>query len=229
MSESSEDFDDLTEQLAGLATSTVPAAVTSAITVSADGRVLTVACADGLGRLLDEQQYEIDEGPCLQAIRTAAVVSVPDLASDTRWNGYPPRILAHGISAVHCAPLMVRGQALGALNMYSSTPHGFDAPAIQHLIAGLANLAAAGMAGALANYDEITLTSRLRRALSTRGVIDQAIGIIIAAQHCSPTEAFDVLRKVSQARNIRLHQVAAELVNRTAQPQRAPTGSDAHL
>ena len=124
---------------------------------------------------------------------------------------------------------MVRGKALGALNMYSRTAHAFDAPAIQDLFAGLGNLAAAGMAGALANYDEITLTSRLRRALSTRGVIDQAIGIIIAAQHCTPTEAFDVLREISQTRNVRLHQVAADLVNRTAGQHDPGTGSsDTH-
>ena len=219
----SESFDDLTQQLAVLAANTVPAATTCGITVTADGRVLTAASADGLGRLLDEHQYEIDEGPCLQAIRTATHVSAPDLATEIRWNGYPPRIVAHGIAAVHSAPLMVRGKPLGALNMYSATPHAFDEPAVQDLIRGLANLAAAGMAGALANYDEITLTSRLRRALSTRGVIDQAIGIIIAAQHCTPAEAFDVLRGVSQARNIRLHEIAADLVDRTANGARGDT------
>ena len=90
-----------------------------------------------------------------------------------------------------------------ALNMYSAAPHSFDADAV-HLIGGLANLAAAGMAGALASYD-ISLTSRLRRALGTRGAIDQAIGIIIAGQPCTLAEALDVLRRVSQTRNLRLH------------------------
>ena len=112
-------------------------------------------------------------------------------------------------------PLLVRGRALGALNMYARTGHAFDAPA-RDLIGALGNLAAAGLAGALANFDEITLTNHLRRALSTRGVIDQAIGIVIAHQHGTPAQAFDVLRGISQARNVRLHQVALDLVERTA-------------
>jgi GAF domain-containing protein len=212
-------FDELTQQVAELAARTVPVAATCAITVAVDGRPLTVAAADGLGRLLDEQQYVLDEGPCLQAVRTREPVRSDDLATDTRWDGYPARALAHGIGAVYSVPLLVGGRALGALNMFAGAAHAFDAPA-RDLIGALGNLAAAGMAGALANYDEITLTGHLRRALSTRGVIDQAIGIVIAHQHCTPAQAFDVLRGISQARNIRLHQIAAELVERTAtQPQ----------
>jgi AmiR/NasT family two-component response regulator len=73
------------------------------------------------------------------------------------------------------------------------------------------------------NFDEITLTNRLRRALSTRGVIDQAVGIVIAHQHLTPEEAFGVLRRISQSRNVRLHEVASELVTRASTD--APPGS----
>ena len=67
-----ESFDDLAEQIAQLAARTLPTAATCAITVSVADRAMTVATADPLGRLLDEQQYDIDEGPCLEAIRTRA-------------------------------------------------------------------------------------------------------------------------------------------------------------
>ncbi|GAA4731024.1 ANTAR domain-containing protein [Actinomycetospora chibensis] len=71
------------------------------------------------------------------------------------------------------------------------------------------------MFDALTDFDEITLTSNLCHALNTRGVIDQAIGIVIAHQQGTPAEAFDVLRSISQARNFRLPQVATDLVERT--------------
>ena len=208
-------FDELTQQIADLAARTVPAAATCAITVAVDDRPLSAAASDSLGALLDEQQYDIHEGPCLEAVRTREPVRADDLARETRWDGYPPRVLAHGVGSVYSVPLLVRGRALGALNMYARTAHAFDAPA-RDLIRALGNLAAAGLAGALANFDEITLTSNLRRALSTRGVIDQAIGIVIAHQHGTPAQAFDVLRSISQTRNVRLHQVATDLVERTA-------------
>ena len=65
------------------------------------------------------------------------------------------------------------------------------------------------------HYDQATLTDHLRTALSSRSVIDQAIGIIIGMQRCPPQVAFDMLRTVSQNRNIPLRDVAADLVART--------------
>ena len=206
--------DDLTKQIAQLATRTVPGAATCAITMSVAGRTLTVASADPLGRLLDEQQYDIDEGPCLQAIRTEEIVTVDDLATETRWDGYPARALAHGVAAVYSSPLMVRGQCLGALNVYAREPHPFTDHA-KATIAAFTNLTSAGIAGALRGAQDLTLTDQLRAALTSREVIDQAIGIIIGQQHCTPRQAFAVLRTISQTRNIRLSQVAAELVEGT--------------
>jgi GAF domain-containing protein len=209
-----ESVDDLTQQIAQLATRTVPGAATCAITMSVAGRTLTVASADALGRLLDEQQYDIDEGPCLQAIRTEQIVAVDDLATETRWDGYPARALAHGIAAVYSTPLMVRGQCLGALNLYARSPHPFTGDA-KTIIAAFTNLTAAGIAGALRGAQDVTLTDQLRAALTSREVIDQAIGIIIGQQHCTPRQAFAVLRTISQTRNIRLSQVAMDLVEGT--------------
>ncbi|MDQ3827623.1 MAG: ANTAR domain-containing protein, partial [Actinomycetota bacterium] len=65
---------------------------------------------------------------------------------------------------------------------------------------------------ALRHYDEITLSDHLRIALSSRSVIDQAIGIVMAQRHCDPHTAFATLRTISQRRNIKLRTVAAELV-----------------
>ena len=207
-------FDELMQQIAELAARTIPAAATCAITMAVDGRVYTVASADALGRLLDEHQYHLDDGPCLQALRTGLIVSSPDLSREDRWNGYPTRALAHGVSAVYSSPLIVRADSIGVLNLYATTSDAFDT-ASTDLAAQLTHLAAIAITGAIRNYGSLTLTDHLRTALASRSVIDQAIGIIIAAQHCTPEEAFAVLRGISQNRNTRLHTVARELVKRT--------------
>ena len=62
------------QAVADLAGRAVPAASTCGITLSENGHVITVASADAMARLLDEQQYELDTGPCLEALRTATVV-----------------------------------------------------------------------------------------------------------------------------------------------------------
>ncbi|HKC28568.1 MAG TPA: GAF and ANTAR domain-containing protein, partial [Jatrophihabitans sp.] len=212
-------FEELMQRIADLSARVVPAAATCGITLAEDGHVITVASADALARLLDEQQYELDMGPCLESLSTAAIVTSDDLTREARWNGYPPRAVAHGVQSVYSSPLLVNGTPIGALNMYAVTPHAFDADA-RAAVAQLTALTAATMTAAMRHYDEATLTDHLRAALSSRSVIDQAIGIVIGVQHCPAQEAFDILRTVSQNRNIPLREVAAELVARTSQGSR---------
>jgi GAF domain-containing protein len=208
-------FEDLMQQIAQLAVRTVPGAATCGISFAQDGHVVTVASADALARLLDEQQYELEDGPCLQAMATAQVVSAPDLRSESRWDGYPARALAYGVGGVYSSPLQVNDRTLGAINMYAGSADAFDDVA-RATIAQLTSLTAATITAALRHYDEATLTDHLRSALSSRAVIDQAIGIIISVQRCTPTEAFEILRTASQHRNIPLRQVAADLVTATS-------------
>jgi GAF domain-containing protein len=210
-------FEDLMQAVADLAGRAVPAAATCGITMSQDGHVITVASADPLARLLDEQQYEVQDGPCLEAIRTARVVLADDLSAETRWDGYPAMAVAHGVRSVLSSPLLVNTTPIGALNLYASTEHAFDADS-RAAAAQLTGLAAATLTAAMRHYNEVTLTDHLRTALSSRSVIDQAIGIIIGMQRCPPDTAFDILRTVSQNRNIPLRDVAADLVAKTINP-----------
>ncbi|MCY7342336.1 MAG: hypothetical protein LH603_10975 [Pseudonocardia sp.] len=76
---SSESYEELLQSAAELSVRTIAGVTISGITLSQDGHVLTVASADELAGLLDEQQYERDEGPCLQALYTGEVVEAVDL------------------------------------------------------------------------------------------------------------------------------------------------------
>ena len=121
------------------------------------------------------------------------MVHADDLTAETRWDGYPAMAVAHGVRAVLSSPLLVGDAAIGALNLYAVTAHAFD----RRLPGGgrqLTALAAATVTAAMRQYDQTTLTDHLRTALSSRSVIDQAIGIIIGMQRCPPETAFDILR-----------------------------------
>lgn len=210
-------FEDLMQKVADLSGRAVPAASTCGITLSEDGHVITVASADPLARLLDEQQYEVDDGPCLQALRTGQVVLSDDLSKETRWDGYPAMAVAHGVRSVYSSPLLVEDQPIGALNLYATTAGTFTDDS-RAAASQLTALAAATITAALRHYDEATLTDNLKIALSSRSTIDQAIGIIMGMQRCPPETAFDILRTVSQNRNIPLRVIAAELVTKTISP-----------
>ena len=211
---SSSSFEHLMQSVADLSGRAVPAAVTCGITLSECGHVITVASSDSLAKLLDEQQYELDAGPCLQALRTGTVVLADDLSVETRWTGYPALALAHGVRSVLSSPLLAGDRPIGALNLYATKAGAFDADA-QSAAAQLAALAAATATAALLHFDQASLTDHLRTALSSRSVIDQAMGIIIGMQRCPPETAFDVLRTASQNRNVPLREVAADLVATT--------------
>jgi GAF domain-containing protein len=97
------------------------------------------------------------------------------------------------------------------LNLYARVSRAFSA--VDRQLAGLlAGQAAIAVTAALRHYDEVTLSDHLPIALSSRSVIDQAIGIVMAQRRCDPDVAFATLRTISQRRDIKLRTVTAELV-----------------
>jgi GAF domain-containing protein len=170
-----------------------------------------VAAADRHASQIDQHQYEQGSGPCLDALRTASVVHVADVCRERRWGGLDAVMVSRGVRSVLAVPLVVRDGAVGVLNLYASAVGGFD-ERDQQLARALAAHAAIAVTAALRTYDQVSLTDNLRIALSSRSVIDQAIGIVMGRERCSADQAFDVLRKVSQQRNTKLRHVATEVV-----------------
>ena len=217
---STDSFVELVQGVAELSVRVINPVATCGITLAQDGRVITVASADALARELDEQQYEHDTGPCLQALASGEVVEAVDMTAEDRWQDYPSIAVGHGILAVLSTPLIVEGKPVGVLNLYARAPRAFSAVDRQ-LAELLAGQAAIAVTAALRHYDEVTLSDHLRIALSSRSVIDQAIGIVMAQQGGDPDEAFAALRMISQRRNIKLRTIAAELVDDTRRRSQA--------
>jgi GAF domain-containing protein len=208
---STQTFEDLVQGVAELSVRTVGPAATCGITLAQDGRVITVGASDSLATQLDEQQYEHHTGPCLEALKIGEVVEAVDLAVETRWGVYPAVAISYGIQSVLSTPLIVNDQSVGVLNLYARTALAFS-DVDRQLALLLAGQATIAITAALRHYDEITLSDHLRTALSSRSIIDQAIGILMGQQRCGPEEAFALLRAASQQRNIKLREVAANLV-----------------
>ena len=115
----------------------------------------------------------------------------------------------------------MEGKPVGVLNLYARATQAFS-KVDRQLADLLAGQAAIAVTAALRHYDEVTLSDHLRIALSSRSVIDQAIGIVMAQRRCDPDTAFGTLRTISQRRNIKLRTVAAELVDATQSSQDNP-------
>jgi transcriptional regulator with GAF, ATPase, and Fis domain len=205
---------DLLQQIAEAACEVVPATTNCSVSLERNGTFHSVAIANEKARHLDDLQYEHGDGPCLEAIRTAREVLSQDLKADDRWGSFRSAMVDHGIQSTMALPLQVDHDTQAALNVYSEDLGAFDekAAVLARLVAGQA---ATVLSGVLRHRDQAALAEQLRTALSSRAVIDQAMGVIMAHQGCPPAEAFAVLRKASQDRNVKLRVIAQEIVDST--------------
>jgi len=199
------------QQLAELSAAVVVPPSSCGITLRRGTEISTVASSGELASQADELQYGHGQGPCLQAMRTAEVVQVPDLVADDRWDRYRGHAVAQGVRSSLSLPLIVDGTGIGALNLYSDGPHHFSAAEIAHANA-FARQASILLTLVMRQAEATELSEQLQQALVTRAVLDQAMGIVMARQRCSATEAFEILRTASQHRNVKMTTVATELI-----------------
>ena len=176
-----------------------------------DGQPATVASSGPLATEVDESQYAVDSGPCLQAIAEGEVVLVLDLATETRWPQYTARAIATGVGSSLSIPLPVDGAYVGALNVYSRTANAFDKTAVK-VGQDLAAYAAIVLNNAGLYFTATTRADQLAQALQSRAVIDQAKGILMGARRCTADEAFQILVRLSQQSQRKLRDVAQALV-----------------
>jgi transcriptional regulator with GAF, ATPase, and Fis domain len=173
---------------------------------------------------IDTVQYEeLHEGPCITCMELRRACVSGSLGSDKRWPHFGGRVARMGVHSALSLPLMVGDEVIGAINAYARSRDAFGEHAVQ-LGSQFAEPAAVSVYNAqlLARAQE--RTKALQRALDSRAVIDQAIGIIRSRSGVSAEVAFDRLIRHSQTENIKLYVVAERMVEEAARRARARHG-----
>jgi PAS domain S-box-containing protein len=208
---------DVLDQAVYVAGQAMPGDVQASISlVDKDGRLQTPSSTGKLAAACDRAQYELGEGPCLQAMWDEQVMRIDDLSAETRWPAWAAQAEALGAGSLLACQLATPRDALGALNLYSSRPYAFDATA-----ALLLPVLAAQVGIALAR---VRNEANLHAAIESRQLIGQAVGILMERHRLSPTAAFDLLVKASQSSQLKLREIAIR-VNETGQE---PTDAARH-
>jgi GAF domain-containing protein len=154
---------------------------------------------------VDAVQFEVSQGPCLDAIVDDQIFKTDDLATETRWPLFAQRAHAEtGIRSMLGIRLFARGRTMGALNLMSTRPAAFDESSLS-TAALFAALAAVALNAAQTE-------ETLHLALKSRDIIGQAMGILMERHHITDKEAFRRLSEASQGLNIRLKDVADHVV-----------------
>jgi GAF domain-containing protein len=208
---SSGDLNDFLDDLVHLAVRQTPNSRACGLTLARSGGAVTVSCTGPLAEQADERQYQLDDGPCLQAMRDGVVVRVEDMLTESRWAGYPGLAADVGVRSSLSLPLTVDGRSRGALNLYATEPGAFDAADVA-VASRWAGQAAGALSVAMRIADGDERAEQLRGGLDTRTVIGQAIGLVMAQERCTAEQAFALLKHSSQRRNVKLRDVAAGLV-----------------
>jgi GAF domain-containing protein len=172
-----------------------------------------VAASSEATRVLGLFELQSDEGPCVDCYRSGQPVANHDLTTaNNRWPRFAAEALAAGFRSVHALPLRLRGFVIGALNLLHIEPGNLqraDVDAAQAL-ADVATIAIIQHRSAL---DAQVVTAQLNHALNSRVVIEQAKGILAERKSLDMDQAFARLRRHARSHNLRLADVARELIS----------------
>ena len=209
-----EELHNVLQQLTVLAEHTVGASQSASITVVQDGRHRTSNSTGRDALAIDQAQYEQDDGPCLQAMRSKRQLQVAVAERPDGWARFGEAASDLGVAGVLSTPLKRPDEeVVGALNIYADEADGFtpDDRSTAELIGGLAAIV---VGRSLALLGSSRLNDQLREALATREIIGEAKGILMESQSCNRDQAFDILLRASQRENRKLRDVAEDLVLR---------------
>ena len=205
---------DTLQSILALALRSIPGCHAASVTVLDDkGQPSTFAGTDEETYELDRRQYLLMDGPCLDAARRQQVNRWSLREAEQRWPEFTSLAKELGLRSYLSAGLSMAGRPVGALNLSSHDDDGFDR--LDEELISLFTAPAAAAIVVISRYSEARdLAAQLEQALRSRAVIDHAIGIIMAESHCDAAQAFAALSRASNNRNMKLRELATEIVTR---------------
>ncbi|MDQ6697290.1 MAG: GAF and ANTAR domain-containing protein [Actinomycetota bacterium] len=177
------------------------------------GDLRVVAASAEQIELLELFELQSEEGPCVDSYRSGDAVMATDLLEAEKWPRFGPETLTAGYRAVQALPLRLRGQVIGALNLFRVEPGGLRGHELQ-VCQAIADVATIGLLQARALRESQVLANQLSAALNSRVVIEQAKGVLAERTGVDMETAFRLLRSHARDRNRRLAEVARDVVER---------------
>ena len=204
-------IEQLLERYLELAKIGVPGLDEASITLLRAEEPYTASFTGELALGADELQYERGSGPCIDAGQSGNLIQVHDMREETRWPDYAIAVVAQGVRSSLSVPLPLQTDLIGALNCYARSAGALN-DSVDAAVEIASHIAVA-LANAFAHQESATLAADMRAAMASRAVIEQAKGVIMAQNRCSPDDAFDILRRASMGRNMKLRDLATVIVH----------------
>ena len=205
-----ETFEEVYDTIVSLAVSVVDGCHHASIMLRAkDGSFETVASTDETARVVDRLERLHREGPCLDAIVEDAPQFEDDLSEPhPQWPVFAREVVAQTSVRSAAGFRIIAGDSkIGALDLFSDKVKGINPRSADQAI-----ILAAFASVAVSTLHRREEARTLAAGLESNREIGKAIGLLMAFHKVSDTQAFDMLRKTSQDMNIKLAEVAREVV-----------------
>lgn len=193
-----------------LAVSVIPSCEEAGVTLENDGRATTRVSTGPTAETVDAYQYEIDEGPCVEAGDSGRPVLIGDMAHEMRWPRFASFAASQGVQSSYAIPMSLKSEVIGVLNLYS-VDDAFGS-ADEQIGIRFAEQAALAVSHASTFAKTRDMIDHLHRALETRDVIGAAVGIMMQRDNLTMDAAFASLTEISQHQNRKLREVAENIV-----------------
>ena len=204
------------QRLCRAAASSLPATGVGVSVMASAENPATLAASDAGSAAIEELQFTVGEGPCIDAYTTGRPVFAPDLAvaARVRWQGYAPAAQEHGVRAAFAFPLQIGAARLGALDVYRDEPGSLSTATVAEALT-FADAAMTGLLDAQQRSNEDGDAPALDDALDNRFELYQAQGMVAIQLGVSLHEAMIRIRAYAYAHNRPLGDVADDIVART--------------
>ena len=210
-----DDFDvlDLLHVLTTRCAELLDAAAAGLMLADSDGQLRVTVASSENARLLDVFQIQSDEGPCLDCYRSGEPVRAQSLGdTGTRWPRFASAAVEQGFTAVVALPLRLRGEVIGALNLFGDSGGVAITEQEIPIAQAMADAATIAILQDRLARDRTLLTDQLQIALNSRIAIEQAKGALSNRLDIGTDEAFTLLRNRARSDRRRLVEVAAEVM-----------------
>jgi hypothetical protein len=176
------------------------------------GELRVAAASSEAAGLVELFQIQNDEGPCLDCFRTGRAVTAADLAGpDQRWPRFAATAFRAGFRRVEALPMRLRGQVIGALNLFGAGPESLGQADLR-IAQALADVATIGLLHEQNVRRGEAVAEQLQAALTSRVVIEQAKGKLAERLGIDMDQSFKLLRDYARSSNLRLTEVARHFV-----------------
>ncbi|MEB0306296.1 GAF and ANTAR domain-containing protein [Cryobacterium sp. 10I1] len=189
--------------------------------VSTFGDILAaekISASDAQSFRLDELQFDLGEGPCWDALQTAAPVLEPDIRKrpNRTWPAFSEAILADDLGAVFAFPLILGPLRIGAIDLYTNRPYRLSSQSVQQIssLATVVSRLVLSRAIRLSHTEIENETDSATRQKFSRREIHQATGMVLAQLRIPAADALLVMQGHAFAAGRSMAEIAAEIIDR---------------